>query len=429
MNKPSVKQTEKFVFKDKISHSKEHNPESKTKSHKTNNDITIFKINHTLLNQKESRHKGKTYSPHKLNTEIKSIKTQLKIFSNPLEHFKKTSFSKSPFSKTNHILSHKKSKTNIYNTTSPSPQLIDQLDIEIIEAFKKSKETERQRKLYETKILSLKKRIESLRKQDENLTRIYSIQQEREKDYEKIQKDKQHFRNALSKAKDNKKKELENQKLKINEIKEKMKLNITNSTKTIIKNKQDKYKELLNEKQITNITIKNNKYNLKKENKAQYNKIKTEHNKAKENELKKQKQHQLDTKKFYQQKKEDDTQKLMLLKEEMSQLEKIENEFIQNINNTRQQTKTFRFGINFNYDTKNKTPIKKRADLTFFDDKTKEISLENKNKQTSGNKTKKGKKSKINRSVEIHSKTNTIFNNNEDEGIKMKKKKRRTENI
>jgi hypothetical protein len=93
----------------------------------------------------------------------------------------------------------------------------------------------------------------------------------------------------------------------------------------------------------------------------------------------------------------------MLLKEEMSQLEKIEDEFIQNINNTRQQTKTFRFGINFNYDTKNKTPIKKRADLTFFDDKTREISLEIKAKQTSGNKTKKGKKSKINRSVEIKS--------------------------
>ena len=175
MNKPSIRPIEKSLLKDKISRSKENHPESKTKKHKTNSNISIFKIHNNLLNQNESRHKGKTYSPQKLNTEVKSIKikNQLKIFSNPHENNKKTSFSKSPFSKTNNILSHKKSKTNIYNTTSPSPQLIDQLDIEIIEAFKKSKETERQRKLYETKILSLKKRIESLRKQDENLVRIY----------------------------------------------------------------------------------------------------------------------------------------------------------------------------------------------------------------------------------------------------------------
>ena len=208
-----------------------------------------------------------------------------------------------------------------------------------------------------------------------------------------------------------------------------MRLNITNSTNTRLKNKQDKYKELLNEKQITNIAIKTNKYNLKKENTAQYNKIKTEHNKAKENELKKQKQHHLDAKRFYQQKKEDDNKKLMLLKEEMSQLEKIEDEFIQNINNTRQQTKTFRFGMNINYNNiKNKTPIKKRIDLTFFDDKTREISLENKDKQTNGNKIKKGKKSKINRSVEISSKISPIFNDKKDEEIKKEKKKERIEN-
>ena len=186
--------------------------------------------------------------------------------------------------------------------------------------------------------------------------------QERERDFDKIRKDKENFKHALETANVSRRKALETQKSRVAQVKQTMKTNITNSSNANKQRKQNEYKESLNEKHQTNSTIKSNNNVVEKYNKAQCNKIRTEHTKAKEDGLKKQKLQQIESKKFYMHKKEVDKKKTTKLKEEVSQLEKIEEKYIENIKNTRQKTMGLKFGYNtqssFNH-TLRATPVKK----------------------------------------------------------------------
>ena len=80
-------------------------------------------------------------------------------------------------------------------------------------------------------------------------------------------------------------------------------------------------------------------------NKSQFAKIKSEHEKLKEEELKKQKLLEESKRSYYEKKKEKDLQKTQELKEQMAELEKLEEKCLQNLKTTQQKTNNLlRFG-------------------------------------------------------------------------------------
>ena len=110
------------------------------------------------------------------------------------------------------------------------------------------------------------------------------------------------------------------------------------------KKKQQEYKTSLTEREKTNNEISSfNKY-VEKHNKAQYIRIKSEQTKNKEDELRKHKHQKEEAKKMYMKIKDDNTRQTEKLKEEMEELERLEEEYMQTLKSTKQKVGGFNLG-------------------------------------------------------------------------------------
>ena len=143
--------------------------------------------------------------------------------------------------------------------------------------------------------------------------------------------------------------------------------NINKSKEENKNKKKTDYKKALIEKDSVNSVIKSINTKVESYNKSQFAKIKSEHEKLKEEEMKKQKLLEENKKSYYEKKKEIDLKKTQELKEQMAELEKLEEKCLQNLKTTQQKTNNLlRFGSShqakkentarkLNFDKKTKT--------------------------------------------------------------------------
>ena len=112
-----------------------------------------------------------------------------------------------------------------------------------------------------------------------------------------------------------------------------------------------------------NSVIKSINTKVESYNKSQFAKIKSEHEKLKEEEMKKQKLLEENKKSYYEKKKEKDLKKTQELKEQMAELEKLEEKCLQNLKSTQQKTNNLlRFGSSHQAKKENTTARKLNFD-------------------------------------------------------------------
>ena len=202
-------------------------------------------------------------------------------------------------------------KTNTKNKTSN--QIAKNAHPNINEKFKAKQESEKEKRLYQQKVTLLENRIIALKKQEEEMLRRKHFNDIKEHYLNQRKKEKNEFKQKLLSYDIDQRNELEERRKTIKDQKAKLNNELRESINTINKN--------------------NKKY--EKYGKNNVNKIVKEREDFKKKELKKQKKLGKSMDIFYLESCEDNKQQTDKLKEKLKRLEKLEDQYINKINETR----------------------------------------------------------------------------------------------
>ena len=211
----------------------------------------------------------------------------------------------------------------------------------MIETLKASKDSEKEKKLYEQKVFYIKNRIAALQKQEDDINKKRIKVKLIEKNIEKAQEDKKKIRGAIEKIKTIQDEELKKKKEKIDNDKKNMENKIKNAIKINQEKKHHEYNLALNEKNDNNNKFNQLNKEYEKENSNKIKVIKAERKKVKEEEQKKLIKDEENIKEYYNKIYENNKKETSKLKAEFEKLEKLEQICLENLNNTKKQDKHF----------------------------------------------------------------------------------------
>ncbi len=129
------------------------------------------------------------------------------------------------------------------------------LQTEVIETKKASKDSEKEKKLYEQRIFALKNKIAALKKQEEDLNRKRIKVKLQEKNNFEAQKEKKKIRQSIEEMRINKDEELKRKKEKITYEKKKIENGVKKAKDLVKEKKHNEYNQAINEKNNVNVKI------------------------------------------------------------------------------------------------------------------------------------------------------------------------------
>ena len=203
--------------------------------------------------------------------------------------------------------------------------------------MKASKDSEKEKKIYEQRIISIKNRIAALQKQEEEINRKKNKAKLQEKNMAKAQEDKKKIMESIKEVKNNEEEDLKKKKERIKNENYKIKTGIQNAMILNKKKKQNEYNEALNEKKNIYKKIDENHIKLEEENLNKIKVIRADRKRMKEEEQKKIIKEEENLKERYYNINKSNKKETDKLKEELEKLEKMEEQCFQNLNNTKNQ--------------------------------------------------------------------------------------------
>ena len=265
--------------------------------------------------------------------------------------------------------------------------------------FKAKQESTKEKKLYEEKIKSLRNHINALKKQQSDLARKYLIAKENENNKIKIKKNKESIKQALLSAEIDRRNEFELKRKNIAEKKMKENNGLLISKGRVKKNKTREYKKALNKKQkFEQIMLKDN-CKLNEINKTLIEKIKTDRENTKNNLFKKKTDYINRLNNSYRLTHQNNLNETKKLKTQLIKLEKMEEEYLENMKHTREIIKKNNFDnvkIRIgNVKIKSYNNLDKTANISFDMNKRKSNSMEKRYKINDKNDVSRNKKDKI----------------------------------
>ena len=224
-------------------------------------------------------------------------------------------------------------KTNTKNKTSY--QIAKNAHSNINEKFKAKQESEKEKRLYQQKVTLLENRIIALKKQEEEMLRRKHFNDIKEHYLNQRKKEKNEFKQKLLSYDIDQRNELEERRKTIKDQKAKLNNELRESMEKTKNTKLKDYQRAQKEKQLVINTINKNNKKYEKYGKNNVNKIVKEREDFKKKELKKQKKLGKSMDIFYLESCEDNKQQTDKLKEKLKRLEKLEDQYINKINETR----------------------------------------------------------------------------------------------
>ena len=221
--------------------------------------------------------------------------------------------------------------------------------------FKAKQESKRERKLYEDKILALKNHINALKKQQSDLTKKTEKAKEYEKYKMKIKKEKDHKKQVLLSAEIDRRNEMETKRKNIAEKKMEEEKGLLISKRRNKKDKKNEYKKSIIQKKKIQKIINEDNYKSNEINKIIIDKIKTDREKTKNNLYQKKKNYMNKVNNSYRITYQNNLNETKKLKKELMKLEEIENQYLQSIKYTQDNTKNNKNNIKFRIHQKMKS--------------------------------------------------------------------------
>jgi hypothetical protein len=204
------------------------------------------------------------------------------------------------------------------------------------EIFKANQESLKERKAYEEKVKILQNHIKALRKQEEEIYKKEKMNREKEKYLNKKKKEKENRKKALLSAEIDKRNALEEKKRTTLEQKIMTNRGLKASQEKIINEKINKYKKAINDKKKTEEKRIENKNNNEKYNHLQIEKIKNERAKIREKNLEKKYENINKLNNSYKISYEKNIDEAKRLKNELSKLEIVEEQCLENLKKTQE---------------------------------------------------------------------------------------------
>ena len=207
------------------------------------------------------------------------------------------------------------------------------------EIYKAKQDSLKEKKLYEERVKILRNHINLLKKQEIELNKKAELTREKEKDKNKIKKEKYDRKQFLLSAEIDKRKALEEKKIIISQQKKQSDINLKESQERNKNKKINKYKQAYNDrKKAEEIRIEKNNI-VEQKNHIQIEKIKNEREKNKERNIQKKYDNKNKMNKSYQLSYEETINQTQRLKDELSKLESMEDYYIENIKKTQEYIK------------------------------------------------------------------------------------------
>ena len=204
------------------------------------------------------------------------------------------------------------------------------------EIFKANQESLKERKAYEEKVKILQNHIKALRKQEEEIYKKEKMNREKEKYINKKKKEKENRKKALLSAEIDKRNALEEKKRTTMEQKIMTNRGLEASQEKIINEKIKKYKKAINDKKKTEEKRIENKNNNEKYNHFKIEKIKNERAKNREKYLEKKYENINKLNNSYKKSYEKNIDETERLKNELSKLELVEEQCLENLKKTQE---------------------------------------------------------------------------------------------
>lgn len=216
---------------------------------------------------------------------------------------------------------------------NPSSKVMS-MNSKVIETYKISTESEKERRAYEEKVQAMQNRLAALKKQENELLRKMRMYNTKEKELDQVKIEKEAFKNALNSFKIERQRILEEQKRKNEEEKIRLASAVENSIKENKIKKHADFDLARNEKQIIVSLISENNEQLDDINQRKINQIKSELENFRDQEQRKQNQKDEQMIQYYLEKKERDGKATSRLKNQMAQLEKLEEQYLESLQTT-----------------------------------------------------------------------------------------------
>ena len=218
--------------------------------------------------------------------------------------------------------------------------------------YRAKQESEREKKLYEEKIRLVHNRIEVLKQQQSYLSKKAQKEKENEKYKDNIKREKESIKQALLSVEIDKRNEMVTKRKNITQKKLKEKKEMIISKEKIINDKSKEYKKAYMKKKEIENTINEDNNKFTKVNKILIGKIKSEREKNKKKLLNK-KQYYIDKiNNSYRQTYQTNLNETQKLKNELTRLEKIEEQYIDNMKITKNNFRKNQFERSSNVNRK-----------------------------------------------------------------------------
>lgn len=213
--------------------------------------------------------------------------------------------------------------------------LTAEIEVKIKEPIKNYKDSLKEKKMTQMKIDGIKRRINLLKNQQLDMNKKVQNIKNKEKFLDDIKRNNEQIKQFLLSAEIDKRKELENKRKNISICKEMHEYYMRESKEKIFDQKLKNYKMSMEEKMRNKMFINNYKLSLKHNNQENVNKIKQTRTIAKENNIKKLMKNESNLETAYKTKTQINVSENLKLKEELLQLEAIENEYLKNLADTK----------------------------------------------------------------------------------------------
>lgn len=213
----------------------------------------------------------------------------------------------------------------------------EEQDDSLIKTYKVSSETEKQKRLYEEKVKAMQNRLNALKKQEDDIFRKMNLYHNKERELEQIKEEKKILKNILNSYKYNQKEMLEAQKRKNNEIKEKVTVNVQKAIMKMKIKKHDKFDLARTKKQLVNTMISETSYQQDIINQKKIEIIKGTYESFKAEEKRKRKERENKLKKNYLSKIAKDEEETQVLKDQIAEMERLEEQYVQSLRTTQKQ--------------------------------------------------------------------------------------------
>lgn len=230
---------------------------------------------------------------------------------------------------TNSKASYTKNPKRLYKTYKNSYAAIN-------EKYKAKQESEKEKRIYQEKVRLLENRITALKNQENQMNKKKKSNEVRQKYLNKKKQEKNDFKQQLLSYDIDQRNALDSKRKEIKERKNQLDKELKQSMEKTKNSKLRNYKKLLKDKKIGLSIINENNQNFEKYGKNNVNKIKKERERTKKIEQMKHKKHGRSMDNYYVESCESNKHETDKLKDKIKKLEKMEDKYLNSINETRQ---------------------------------------------------------------------------------------------